>query len=94
MSPSIYFHIHRCAYSRKGRIHRNIPLGPRISINGKSQRFARSTPFFMLPCRAELEGKALFLGIGEVKGTVGKLVSVAQAVSNSCTHTYAGKAQQ
>lgn len=94
MFPSIYFHIHRFAYSREGKIPRNIPLGLRISINGKSQRFAQSTPFFMLPCRAELEGKALFLGIGEVQGTVGKLVAVAHAVSNSCIHTYAGTAQQ
>lgn len=94
MSPSIYFHVHRFAYSRERKIHRNIPLGLRISIKGKSQRLAQSTPFFMLPCRAELEGEALFLGIGEVKGTVGKLVAVAHAVSNSCMHTYAGKAQQ
>lgn len=48
----------------------------------------------MLPCRAELEEKASFLGIGEVKGTMRKLVAVAHEDSNSCMHMYGGKAQQ
>lgn len=44
----------------------------------------------MMPCRAELEGKDLFLGIGEVKGAVGKLVAVAHEDGDSCmTHIQA-----
>lgn len=70
---------------REGKIHQNIPL--RTSIKGKAESFVQSTSFLMLPHRAELEGKSLYLGIGEVKGMVGKLVSVAREDSKSLMHT-------
>lgn len=77
---------------RKGKIHRNIPL--RTSITGKTQSFVLSTPFLLLPHKAELEGKSLYVGIGEGKVVVGKLMSAAPEDSKSHKHTHMDRAQQ
>lgn len=55
---------------------------------GKAQSFVLSTPFLMLPHRAELEGKSLYVGIGEGKGVVGKLMSAAREDSESHKHIH------
>lgn len=72
---------------REGKIHQNIPLSLRTSIKGKAESFVQSTSFLMLPHRAELEGKSLYLGIDKVKGMVGKLMSVAREDSKSLMRT-------
>lgn len=48
----------------------------------------------MLLHRAELEGKSLYVGIGEGKGVVGKLVSAAPEDSESYKHIHMDRVQQ